>query len=90
MQPSPWLLSKWGSQEGAWEKVVQQEEREREEEERRLEGVRRYVEAILSTGEGEQCTLGGPWLIGAANAGRAQAQPAETSGGHSSPAFLYH
>ena len=96
MQPSPWLLSKWGSYEDASEEVQQQEVREREEEEKRLEGVRRQVRGIMSTQEGEQCTLGGPWLIGAANArrlplAREQTEPTELSEGDSFlSSFLYH
>ena len=99
MQPSPWLLSKWGSYEDASEEVQQQEVKEREEEEKKLEavgGVRKQVEGIMSTQEGEQCTLGGPWLIGAANArrlplAREQTEPTELSEGDSFlSSFLYH
>ena len=34
--------------------------------------VRRVVEEALARLEGAQCTLGGPWLIGATNALRGQ------------------
>lgn len=45
---------------------------ERQAEEQRLVEVRRVVEEALARLEGAQCTLGGPWLIGATNALRGQ------------------